>query len=376
MPRVLQVLSSLQTGGGVQVMLKNYYAQLKPLAFQTDFVVCGAERGGLEPWFEARGAQIYHIPPRSTDPMGNIRGLQRILDSGHYDVLHCHQDYHGALVMAMAKRCGIPVRIIHSHQAYPPEGTLKRLRRQAESRIVMRDATVLAACGELAGTWLYGQKAVDSGRVVILRNAIDVDAFAFSQEARCGLRQEMAISRETTVIGHVGRFTEQKNHRLLLDIFAEFHRRRPDSMLLLAGDGPLRPEMEQQAARLQLQDAVRFLGMQTDVPQLLNAMDLFLLPSLWEGLGIVAVEAQASGLPCVCSHKVPREVKLTNRLCFMPEETYTDPAAWCDTMEQALSAGRQDDATKFVRAAGYDICHEAKRLESLYLRGTLPPREL
>lgn len=121
MPRVLQVLSSLQTGGGVQVMLKNYYAQLAPLAFQTDFVVCGTERGGLEPWFEALGAEIHHIPPRSEDPVGNLRALRRILADGHYDVVHCHQDYHGAAAMAMARRCGVPVRIIHSHQAYPPE---------------------------------------------------------------------------------------------------------------------------------------------------------------------------------------------------------------------------------------------------------------
>lgn len=102
MPRVLQVLSSLQTGGGVQVMLKNYYAQLAPLAFQTDFVVCGAERGGLEPWFEALGAGIHHIPPRSEDPVGNLRALRSILADGHYDVVHCHQDYHGAAAMAMA----------------------------------------------------------------------------------------------------------------------------------------------------------------------------------------------------------------------------------------------------------------------------------
>ena len=361
MPRVLQVLSSLQTGGGVQVMLKNYYAQLAPLAFQTDFVVCGTERGGLEPWFEALGAEIHHIPPRSEDPVGNLRALRRILADGHYDVVHCHQDYHGAAAMAMARRCGVPVRIIHSHQAYPPESALKRLRRRIESPLVIRDATVLAACGELAGAWLYGQDAVDSGRVVILRNAIDTEAFAFSPEA--------------AVIGHVGRFCEAKNHRLLLDIFAEFHRRRPDSVLLLAGDGPLRPEIEHQADRLGLGDSLRFLGMRTDVPQLLSTMDLFLLPSRWEGLGIAAVEAQASGLPCVCSHKVSREVKLTDQLRFLPEESYTAPAAWCGVMEQALSVGRRDGRDA-VCAGGYDIRRQARRLESLYLHGTLPSQEL
>lgn len=375
MPRVLQVLSSLQTGGGIQVMLKNYYAQLAPLAFQTDFVVCGTERGGLEPWFEALGAGIHHIPPRSVDPAGNLRALRRILADGHYDVVHCHQDYHGAAAMAMAKRCGVPVRIIHSHQAYPPESALKRLRRRIESPLVIRDATVLAACGELAGAWLYGQDAVDSGRVVILRNAIDTEAFAFSQEDRLRLRRELSIPQEAAVIGHVGRFTEQKNHRLLLDIFAEFHRHRPVSVLLLAGDGPLRPEIERQADRLGLRDSLRFLGMRTDVPQLLSAMDLFLLPSRWEGLGIVAVEAQASGLPCVCSHKVPREVKLTDQLRFLPEESYTAPAAWCGVMEQALSVGRRDGRDA-VCAGGYDIRRQARRLESLYLHGTLPSQEL
>ena len=209
MPRVLQVLSSLQTGGGVQVMLKNYYAQLAPLAFQTDFVVCGTERGGLEPWFEALGAEIHHIPPRSEDPAGNLRALRRILADGHYDVVHCHQDYHGAAAMAMARRCGVPVRIIHSHQAYPPESALKRLRRRIESPLVIRDATVLAACGELAGAWLYGQDAVDSGRVVILRNAIDTEAFAFSPEDRLRLRRELSIPQEAAVIGHSRRLVRR-----------------------------------------------------------------------------------------------------------------------------------------------------------------------
>ena len=374
MIRVLQVISSLQTGGGVQTMLKNYYTYMDSLAFSTDFVVCGKDIGGMESWFKTRGAHIYHIPPRTQQPIENICSLRRIIKEGHYDVLHCHQDYHGAIAVAMAKSCNIPVRIIHSHQAYPQEDAVKKMRRYAGSYRVMRDATVLAACGERAGAWLYGQNAIESKQVVILRNAIDVASFAFSYAARHRLRQELGIYEETTVIGHVGRFTEQKNHALVLSIFAEFHRRRPDSVLILAGDGPLRLAIERQAVQLNIQQAVRFLGMRLDIPQLMSAMDVFLLPSRWEGLGIVAVEAQANGLPCICSHKVPQEVKLTEQLHFMPAEFYMNPMAWCDVIERAVFNGRQDGYNA-VCNAGYDIHREAKKLESLYFGGTLLSQE-
>lgn len=366
MTRVLQVVSSLQTGGGVQTMLKNYYSHIEPMSFKSDFVVCGKEIGGMESWFEKYGAHIYHISPRAKHPVKNLCALYRILKDGHYDVLHCHQDYHGAAAVAIAKHLGVPVRIIHSHQAFPPENTLKKIRRYFGRHIIMRDASVLAACGEAAGLWLYGKKTVESGCVEILRNAIDVDAFSFTQEGRNRLRNELGISEKVIAVGHVGRFAEQKNHSLLVNIFAEFHRQRPDSVLLLIGDGPLRPAVEAQVAKLGIRNAVFFLGIRTDVPQLLSSMDLFLLPSRFEGLGIVAVEAQVSGLPCICSHKVPQEVKITENLCFMPEFSYTDCVAWSCMMERKLATGRTDGATA-AKMAGYDIYSEAKKLEMLYL---------
>lgn len=368
MIKVLQVLSSLKSGGGVQTMLKNYYSHMDSLAFATDFVVCGEDIGGMEPWFESRGAHIYHIPPRTKQPLENVQALKNIMMAGHYDVLHCHQDYHGAVAVAMAKHFRVPTRIIHSHQAYPPESAVKSLRRLLESQIVMRDATVLAACGKLAGTWLYGREAVDSGQVTILHNAIDVDAFEFSAAARKQLRDELCIAENTAVIGHIGRFTKSKNHALLINIFAEFHRQEPNSVLLLAGDGPMLQATKRQTAQIGIENAVFFLGVRSDIPRLLSSMDIFLLPSLWEGLGIAAVEAQVNGLPCICSHKVPEEVRLSERLCFMPETSYSDPSAWCGMIEKLSTAGRADGRAA-ARTAGYDINCEARKLEELYLNG-------
>lgn len=368
MIKVLQVLSSLKSGGGVQTMLKNYYSHMDPMAFATDFVVCGEDIGGMESWFESRGSRIYHIPPRTRKPLENVHALKNIIVTGHYDVLHCHQDYHGAVAVAMAKHFGVPTRIIHSHQAYPPESAVKSMRRLIESQIVMRDATVLAACGTLAGTWLYGREAVDSGQVTILHNAIDVDAFGFSAAARKQLRDELCIAENTTVIGHIGRFTKQKNHALLINIFAEFHRREPNSVLLLAGDGPMLQATKRQTAQIGIENAVFFLGVRSDVPRLLSGMDVFLLPSLWEGLGIAAVEAQVNGLPCICSHMVPEEVRLSEQLCFMPKTSYSDLSAWCCMLERLSTVGRADGRAA-ARAAGYDISCEARKLEELYLNG-------
>ena len=207
------------------------------------------------------------------------------------------------------------------------------------------------------------------GRVIILHNAIEPEKFSFSQANRHRLRAELSIPDNAIVVGHVGRFVEPKNHALLLRIFAEFYRHRQNSVLLLAGDGPLRQSIEQQASLLNIRKYIRFLGVRTDIPKILSAMDLFLLPSRYEGLGIVAIEAQANGLPCICSHKVPQEVKLTDHLSFISGASYDDPSIWCSSMEQALSAGRSDNLAA-IRAAGYDIQYEAQKLQALYLSGS------
>lgn len=366
MKRVLQILSSLNDGGGVQTMLKNYYAHMDRSQLHTDFVVCGDQIGGMEAWFAQLGAHVYHIPPRKENPLGNLNGLRRIIKNGHYDVIHCHQDYHGAIAIAMAKRYGVPRRIIHGHQAYPQENAVKKIRRKCSVRSLLKNATDFVACGELAGEWLYGKQMMETGRVKILHNAIPTTTYVYSEENRHRLRGVLGISQDTLVVGHIGRFSKPKNHTLMIHIFAEFYQKHPNAVLLLVGDGELRAETEQLVAQLGLENCVQFLGVRRDVPALLSAMDVFLLPSRWEGLGIVVVESQVNGVPVVCSAQVPREVKLADNVLFIPEEHYEDSDSWCDMLEQALTIGRGDYEAEVIEA-GYDICREAKKLEQLYL---------
>ena len=366
MTRVLQILSSLKEGGGVQTMLKNYYSHMELSALQTDFVVCGEQTGGLEEWFRRTGSEIYHIPPRARNPVGNLTALNDIIKNGQYDVVHCHQDYHGAAAIAMAKQYGVKKRIIHSHQAFPPENGLQRLRRQSSVPSLLRNATVFAACGRLAGEWLYGREMVESGQVLVLHNAISPQPYTFSQENRERLRGALGLNPDDLVLGHIGRFSRPKNHALAVSIFADFYRSHKNAVLLLAGDGELRPDVEKQVKALGLEFRVHFLGVRQDVPELLSAMDLFLMPSRWEGLGIVLIEAQANGLPAVCSSSVPREVKLADNIFFADDASYDNTAALCRLLETALAAGRGDYRAS-VERGGYDICREAKKLEELYL---------
>lgn len=366
MTRVLQILSSLNEGGGVQTMLKNYYSHMDLSQLETDFVVCGDQVGGMEEWFRVLGSKIYHIPPRRENPAGNLAGLRNIIKNGNYDVVHCHQDYHGAAAIAMAKRYGVKKRIIHSHQAYPPENGLKKLRRQSSVPSLLRNATDFAACGYLAGEWLYGREMMESGRVLILHNAFSPKRYAFSQDNRDRLRGKLGLDRDALVLGHVGRFSGPKNHALAVRIFAEFYQSHKNAVLLLVGDGELRPDVEKQVKEQGLEAQVHFLGVRQDVPELLSAMDLFFLPSRWEGLGIVAMEAQMNGLPTVCSSYVPREVKLADNVFFADNDAYDNLAAWCRLLETALASGRGDYRAA-VSQGGYDICQEAKKLEELYL---------
>lgn len=365
MVHVLQILSSLKNGGGIQSMLKNYYTIMDLSSIQTDFIVCGDDVGELEAWFKERGSQVYHVPPRSRNFAANIFGIRAIIRNGSYDVVHCHQDYRGAVAIAIAKRYGVKKRIIHCHQAYPPENAVKKLRRYLSTRVLLRDATDFVACSALAGKWLYGEQMLKVGRVTILHNAISAERYIFSEENRERIRAELSIATDAIVVGHIGRFSYQKNHALLIEIFRAFHQEHGNAVLLLIGNGELSPEIQNRVNELKLEDQVRFLGVRQDVPVLFSAMDAFLLPSRFEGLPVVAIEAQANGLPVICSGRISREVQVADNVFFTDEDAYENVTTWCSTIDAALRKGRTDNRQAMIRA-GYDIHQEAGKLEKLY----------
>ena len=220
-------------------------------------------------------------------------------------------------------------------------------------------------CSELAGRWLFGDKAYDSGKVYLLNNAIDLDKFKYNKSLRKEKRKELGISDDTLVIGHIGRFVAQKNHTFLIDIFNELHKKNPSSLLLLVGQGPLMEEIKNKVKELKLNDSVRFLGQRNDVNELYQAFDVFCLPSLYEGLPVVGVEAQASGLLCILSNAMTKETKVLDITKFM--SLNNTPREWADSILDDVKRYKIIDSSKEMRSKNFYIKEEAKKLEKYYL---------
>lgn len=261
-----------------------------------------------------------------------------------------------------AKKAGLPVRIAHAHNTRLPKDAKLPIKWFCK-QFIPGAATDYWACGREAGIYYFGQSAWDA-RGVTLRNAIDLDRFGYRPQVRAKLRAEYGLN-DKLVVGCVARLMAQKNHTRLLDIFAALKKVRPDSCLLLVGEGELRAELEAKAARLGIAQDVKFLGVQSDTSVWYQAMDVFVMPSLFEGLPVVGMEAQASGLPCVFSTGVTEEVLLRPDSCRISLEQPDE--AWAAVLKDAdRNLPDRAQAAAQVRAAGYDIRQETLRLQQLY----------
>lgn len=357
--RVLYVHGGKLNYGGTEAYMMNYYRHFDRTRLQVDFAVHGFERGVYEDEIEAMGGQVFYLPVKSRDYFGNIRALQKLFQSGRYEIVHAHMDAMNAVVLKQAKKCGIPVRISHSHNTqHQTQNCLKLMLNDFEKKQVSHYATELLTCSEAAGKWLYGDKPF-----TVLHNAIDAEQYRFSPQTREAVRESLGL-RDRFVVGHVGRFHFQKNHEFLLEIFRCLHREHPQAALLLVGDGELRTRLEEKIKAYGLTDDVILTGNRSDVASLLQAMDVFLFPSLFEGLGIVLIEAQAAGLPSVASSEVPAEADLTDTVRYLGLEQ--SPDVWAQAVWDAGKAVREDRCDD-VKAAGYDITEQARRLEEFYL---------
>lgn len=362
--RILQVCASLNKGGGVQTVLQNYYAHMDQKKYVFDFIVMGSEIGELEGWFETRGSHVYHIPPRKVSFRKNTKELKRIIKEGNYDVVHCHQDYKSLIAIIIAKLHGVKTRIVHCHQAFPKESFKSRTVRILSIFLIKCFANVFVGCGMDAARWLYGERMVGTGKAVVLNNAINLEKYAFSEEKRRQIRRDLGLENKL-VLGNVARITWVKNHKLLINVFAEFHQQHDQSVLLLVGDGELTDEIKGYCKSLGLSKSVIFLGARSDVHELLSAIDVSLLTSRSEGVALVMIEAQANGLPMVLSPFVTKKARLLENVFYVPENDYENTDAWCAAIAKALDVGRVEDVTALTQA-GFDIRNEAKKLERIY----------
>lgn len=354
--RILQVVTYMGRGG-IETMLMNYYRHIDRTKVQFDFLVHRDFRADFDDEIEALGGQIYRVPPMNPLKMSYWKVLDNFFRAHPYEIVHCHLNYKSGIVLAAAKRAGIPVRVAHAHTASMSAG-FSKFARIVMKPLIPRTATHYLACGKAAGDAIFGGKPY-----ALIANAIDAEALRFRQEVRRRMRGELELGDPFTVI-HVGRFSEEKNHAFLLDAFAEVLKQEPNAKLVLVGDGPLRADMEQKAAALP-EGSVRFLGIRKDVPDLLQAADVFAFPSIFEGLPVTMIEAQASGLPCVKSATVTDECIVTDLVTTLP---INDAAAWVDAILRTRSIPRTDRLAD-IQVSGYDIVTAANKLERFYLNG-------
>lgn len=362
--RVAQIMGKW-IGGGVESVVMSYYRHIDRTKIQFDFI-CDEDSTNI-PYeeIEKLGGRVILIPPYQKLFKYHNK-LKKILKDGNYKIVHSHINTLSIFSLFAAKCAGVPVRIAHSHSTTNKKEKKKNLLKQALRPFSKEFATDYMCCSELAGRWLFGNKEYDKGNVYLLNNAIDLDKFKYDEKIRSEKRKKLNISDDTLVIGHVGRFVEQKNHRFLIDIFNEIHKQNSNSILLLAGQGPLMEEIKSKVESLGLEKFVIFLGQIDDADKLYQAIDIFVLPSLYEGLPVVGVEAQATGLLCELSSNMTKETKILDTTRFISLDK--SAKEWASIILDDYSKFKRYDTTADITKSNFNIKKETIKLENKYYK--------
>lgn len=360
--RIAQVIGKW-VGGGVEAVVMNYYRHIDKSKIQFDFI-CDDDSTNI-PYeeIEKLGGKVILIPPYQK-LFKYHKELKRVLKEGNYKIVHSHINTLSVFSLFAAKCAKVPVRIAHSHSTTNKKEKKKNLMKQVLKPFSKLFATDYMCCSELAGRWLFGDKLYDEGKIYLLNNAIDLQKFEYNEKIREEVRKELNIDEETFVIGHIGRFVEQKNHSFLIDIFDELQKQRPNSILMLVGQGPLQDAIKAKVEQLGLKNKVLFLGQRNDATRLYQAMDVFVLPSLYEGLPVVGVEAQAAGLLCIFSDDMTKETKVLDSTKFI--SLAERRKEWSNIIqEQFMTYQRKNTAEELIKNR-FSIEKEAKCLEEKY----------
>ncbi len=364
MLRVLHSVSNMARAG-IETMLMNYYREIDRSLVQFDFLANKPVPGEYDDEIRSMGGRVFVSPGLNPLRYPQYRRFmaELLTNSPDIRIVHAHNEAMGVYALQSAKDAGIRVRIAHAHNTriirdykYPLKLVCKGLLPGA--------ATDWWSCGRDAGIYYYGEKRWNESGF-ILHNAIDVTRFAFREEIRERVRQSRGLE-SCFVIGHVGRFNVQKNHSRLLDVFAEIAKAAPDARLVLIGVGELEEAAREKVRTMGLEAKVLFLGQMANVNEWYQAMDCFALPSLFEGLPVVGIEAQAAGLPCFFSDRVTDEVLLSPRARRISLDASDEEWAGEILTARAAETNRAGGAD-LVRSAGYDIREEARKLQTLYL---------
>lgn len=350
----------LQKNSGVASFVMNVYRHIDHEQVSVEFLTWIID-DSLPTYIEEIynwGGKVHVIPYYRKHPLQFIQEAEKVIASKRFSAIHCHEFLISLPMLYFAKKHNIFMRIAHSHNP-DIESTLKKLLVILCRGFFKRYSTIFMACSKESGEFLFG----DDVNIIIIKNGIDVQKFEFSEKKRNSLREKLNLQNKF-VIGNIGRLVTQKNQLFLLDIFAQVLQEKRNAILLIIGDGNQKKLLKQRAEDLLIQKQVFFLGVREDVADLLNVMDVFALTSIYEGLGIVLVESQANGLPCIASDVIPKEVKMSENFSFLPLD-----ASISEWSKQILNSSRivSSQAKSNVIFAGYDIHNSAKKLQEIYL---------
>lgn len=358
MKRVLVVITTafVRTGGLTSVMM-NYWRAMDKTGLSFDFASTNQVDDLLNEEIAKEGCRYYQLPPRN-HILGYFNALRKLCKG--YDIVHVHANSATSVIeLLAAKMAGVPQRIHHNHTSKTQHPFLNKVL----SPIFKQSYTDAVACSDAAGEWLFGK-----GEYTVLPNAIDIDKFMYNPEERNRIRQEFGIKEDEFVVGHIGKFMDAKNHEFLIKVFAKYHSKNPKSKLLLVGDGEWRPKIEGWVANSGCSGAIILAGLRSDIHAIIQAFDVFVFPSVYEGLPLTTLEAQASGLPCVISSNVTKDVCIGCDVLMKDLSDGVDD--WAEVLDLFDGRVSRDDRCKenykLITDAHFNINREANTLKNIY----------
>ena len=360
--RILHVLGALDRHGA-ETMIMNIYRNIDRSKIQFDFIIHTNEKCDYNDEINKLGGKIYSVPRYAGINHFKYKKAWADFFNIHpeYRIIHGHMRSTAAIYLKIAKKHGL-ITIAHSHSTASRGNKAVQLVKNMMHLPIRYTADYLFACSAEAGKWLFGKKAIKKDNYKIIKNAIDVEEYLFNETKRKEMRKALGIE-DKFVVGHAGSFTYPKNHKFLIDVFCQVEMQNKNSVLLFAGDGELRPQIEKRISSLGIKNKVILTGVVSNVNDYMQAMDVFVFPSIWEGLPVTIVEAQASGLPCIISDKITNEVCITPYIKSVPLTKSAN--IWADIIISSKKVDRSD-TKHYIEKSGFDIRDSMEKLTAFY----------
>ncbi|GIP16503.1 putative glycosyltransferase EpsF [Paenibacillus montaniterrae] len=364
--RILHVFAHMNRGGA-ETMIMNIYRKINRDEIQFDFIVHSTEKGAYDDEISLLGGTIYCLPKyRGVNHLEYIKSWQRFFEvNKQYKIIHGHMRSTASLYLSIAKRYGL-VTIAHSHSTSSRGSYIEKKIKGVLQYPIRFIADYFFSCSNAAGTWLFGKKIVNQSNYKIIYNGVDTSKFQFSEEKRIISRKCLNLNEDNIVLGHIGSFTEPKNHSFLIDILKECKKVNDNVVLVLVGDGPLNTEIRNKITFENLESSVLLLGIRDDIDNLIHGFDKFVFPSLYEGLPVTLIEAQANGLKCYISDRITKEVVITDLIESL--SLNDSPNIWAMKILESSKVNNRKLYAKDIIESGYDITNVAGQLSSFYFR--------